>query len=108
MFEEVAMNKKRLIDADALYAEIARIYSEHYANSAYQFIHDFTNATLKRIRKAPTVDAVEVVRCKDCKHFEPQEICGVSMGTCWFHEMVKCPNDFCSRGERCIFEALAP
>lgn len=102
------MNKKRLIDANALHTEIERVYSEHYANSVYQFIHDFTHATLKRIRKAPTIDAVEVVRCKDCNHFEPKEICGVSMGICWFHEMAKCSNDFCSRGERCIFEALVP
>ena len=95
------MNKKRLIDADALYSEIARIYSEHYANSAYQFIHDFTNATLKRIRKAPTVDAVEVVRCKNCKYFEPLEFDGGRIGECSQGDIIRRSDDFCSRGEKC-------
>lgn len=51
----------RLIDADALYKEIKRIYDEHYCNSSYQFIHDFFRAILRRIGRVPTVDAVPVV-----------------------------------------------
>lgn len=49
---------------------------------------------------APTVDAIEVVRCKDCKHFvSPQGVpcCDEFMGLGF-------PNpsgdDFCSYGER--------
>ena len=52
----------RLIDADALIKEIDGIHQRHYANSSYQFIHDFFLAMFRRIRKAPTVEAVEVVR----------------------------------------------
>jgi len=97
----------RLIDADALYKEIERIYDEHYSNSSYKFIHDFFRAILRRIRKEPTVDAVPVVRCKDCKHYvlpEEFDACGrctngnicVSYGS----EIYPEPGDFCSYGER--------
>ena len=41
------------------------------------------------LHNAPTVDAVPVVRCKDCKHWE----------TCCHMEVSKA-NDFCSYGER--------
>ena len=65
---------RRLIDANALLKEIDGIYQRHYANSAYQFIHDFFRAVFRRIHKAPTVDAVEVVHgrwedgiCSNCK-----------------------------------------
>ena len=54
-------NEKRLIDANALLGEIERIYTEHYEKSAYKFIHDFFRAMIRRVRIAPTVDAVEVV-----------------------------------------------
>ena len=45
----------RLIDADAL-------IKEAYAEGAYGYVD------AKQIADAPTVDAVEVMRCKDCKH----------------------------------------
>ena len=75
----------RLIDADALMYE---------ANSdgAYGYVD------AKQISDAPTVDAVPVVRCKDCKYHEDEEI-----------GMVYCPNAlggwvgenwFCADGER--------
>lgn len=43
------------------------------------------------IDEAPAVDAVEVVRCKDCKHW--------AHGDCYRLELSR-PNDFCSYGER--------
>lgn len=61
------MEKDKLISANKLYKEINRIYQEHYADSAYQFIHDFFRAMLKRVRHAPAVDAVPVVRCRECR-----------------------------------------
>lgn len=48
-----------------------------------------------------TVDAVEVVRCKDCKHYIANDV-----GT-WCNRRLEnldrahtCPNGFCSYGER--------
>ena len=53
-----------------------------------------------RIVSAPTVDVVEVVRCKDCKHFTE----GMAIGMCKRIEdkpIIPVPfNYFCSYGER--------
>lgn len=49
---------------------------------------------LQDIAEAPTVDAVEVVRCKDCKHKDGMP--GQPNIVCWqMHD-----DDFCSYGER--------
>lgn len=47
----------RLIDANAL-------IKEANSDGAYGYVD------AKQISEAPTIDAVEVVRCKDCKYFE--------------------------------------
>ena len=43
---------------------------------------------------APTVDAVEVVRCKDCDYYE-KEYRG--FGFCKYFDIGRADNDFCSR-----------
>ena len=51
------------------------------------------------IKNAPTVDAVEVVRCMDCKHCDPENYhCDHHMGTA--APLRRKPDDFCSYGER--------
>lgn len=61
----------------------------------------FTEAD-RVIQKMPTVYAVPVVRCKDCKHFRPcEEIEGESWtGWCAYGDFHADDLDFCSRGER--------
>lgn len=54
----------RLIDADALIAILEKIADDDGDN--YFHIDEIT----QEIFDAPTVDAVEVVRCKDCKHWK--------------------------------------
>lgn len=68
------------------------------------------------IRNAPTVDAVPVVRCRDCIEFEeigkhPTNKGGTPFGHCyhWQYEQGVSPNevdgnDFCSYGERKVDE----
>ena len=68
------------------------------------------------IRNAPTVDAVPVVRCRDCIAFEeigkpPTTNGGTPFGYCyhWQYEQGMSPNevdcdDFCSYGERKVDE----
>ena len=57
---EKPSNEKRLIDANAL-------IKEANADGAYGYVD------AKQIADAPTVDAVEVVRCKDCRHMEKSQ-----------------------------------
>ena len=91
---EKAKNDKRLIDANAflkdiLTAGIGKTIIE-YSESDIGYM----------IRKRPTVDAVEVVRCKDCKYWQdnndgyPHEECR------WGNGETPDANDFCSYGER--------
>ena len=56
------------------------------------------------LAKLPKVDAVEVVRCNDCKHYKPQK-----KSAHWSNSTPYCcrcttvkvkPDDFCSYGER--------
>lgn len=57
-----------------------------------------------RIKDIPDIDAIEVVRCKDCKNYKPQ-----AKSAHWNSEKRYCcrcatvkvsDNDFCSYGER--------
>ena len=55
--------------------------------------------TALRSEDAPTVDAVEVVRCRDCNHCDPENHhCDHYMGT--VAPLSRKPDDFCSYGER--------
>ena len=51
------------------------------------------------IEAAPTVDAVPVVRCRECNHCDPENYhCDHPMGTA--APLRRKPDDFCSYGER--------
>lgn len=77
-------SKKRLIDANEL-------IKEANVDGAYGYVDAF------QIANAPTVDAVEVVRCLDCKYLMFSDC----YGECGKGYMgVVRPDDFCSRGER--------
>ena len=84
----------RLIDADAflkdiLTAGIGKTIIE-YSESDIGYM----------IRKRPTVDAVEVVRCKDCiRRYDTDEcpMCYLSGGQ---YVEYTSGNSYCSRGER--------
>ena len=54
----------RLIDADRA-LEIV-----HTQGIAHPNAYHLTNYATLILREAPSVDAVEVVRCKDCKYFK--------------------------------------
>lgn len=82
----------RLIDADAL-------REDWLQNGENEYVYD-ANAFLESIDDAPTVDAVEVVHCEDCKYY--------SRGICWNEnitgncdcDLEKEPNGYCDWGER--------
>ena len=89
-------NEKRLIDANALKREFSTIADR--SNLDYIFIDVISDA----IEDAPTVDAVEVVRCKDCKHYHwEQEPChGKIIRYCDVLSREVWKEFFCSYGER--------
>ena len=87
----------RLIDADIM-----------RANWLYNGLNEYDvydiNYILNSIDEQPTIDAVPVVRCKDCKYYvsywdEKEKFCDIF---CDGHEepYPTKPTDFCSYGER--------
>lgn len=89
---------KRLIYADELKSDI--LSKMHLAQKEYLHKSHITH----QIDIAPTVDAVEVVRCKDCRSFE-RKCAGLGYCYTWDYDEGLFPNevednDFCSYGER--------
>ena len=82
------MGKTKYIDADQL---LAGIYSDN-PKDVMLYIATF-----------PAADVVEVVRCKDCKHYQfaDNRAFGMPVKMCeWFGFEDVDDNDFCSRAER--------
>lgn len=90
-----------LIDADDLMAGLNRKHSEV---GKIRYTEGFNDAILRvrsMIHSAKTIDAVEVVRCKDCKYGDPNERYGCTAyhyRKYETHDMK--PDDFCSYGIR--------
>ena len=83
----------RLIDADA------------FINNVVKYSHQSTKTIGKALDDTPTVDAVPVVRCKECRHFKTMNLFG-NVEFCdrtgeeierW---LMVGAEDFCSKGER--------
>ena len=76
----------RLIDADALMRDIEQY---HLSNGKFQYWVELQS----------TVDAVPVIRCKDCKHWQKSSI-NYNEYVCYWGGYVKKEDDFCSWAER--------
>ena len=82
----------RLIDADRLVMYfLDKVFTQK--NWAYYEIED-------AIDSAPTVDAVEVVRCKNCKYYGQQDSACPFLDEDGYYKELPWEDDFCSRGER--------
>lgn len=82
--------EKQLIDANDIYSLFDK--------------NGFARLHVADIDTIPRVDAVEVVRCKDCKHYKTR-----NQSKYWDNKALACrrsanvkvrPDDFCSYGER--------
>ena len=88
---EKTSNEKRLIDANALVSYIDECSQESRFRVYYGYAKSF-------IDDAPTIDAVPVVRCRECKHHKDTSVkehahCSLTGYTVEY-------DDFCSCGER--------
>ena len=90
---EKQSSEKRLIDANSLLRHKRKMSGADFGGEFWD-----EAVLISDIKNAPTVDAVEVVRCRECKYHEEEGI-----------EMVYCPNMiggwvenewFCANGKR--------
>ena len=82
----------RLIDADALKEKRFKMHSN--------FLGSVSVVAVKDIDQAPTIDAVEVTRCKDCEYWNKRY---EAMGMCMKHNAIVTftkPDFYCAWGER--------
>ena len=102
--------EKRLIDANALESQfrttkIIEVFPE-WENLSFQTKHKlayYGQAVKRIVQNAPTVDAVEVVRCCDCVHCIPWQQYADAEVILYCKKKrpaVVDPTDFCSYGER--------
>ena len=98
------MAEMRLIDADRLnkpiYAEEDNITGSGMSYDEICGYNDGIDIAWNKIDQAPTIDAVPVVRCKDCIRRYDTDECPM----CFLIEGNYCEytneNGFCDRGER--------
>ena len=83
-------NEKRLIDVEQ--AKSATYQQIYWSESDQSAVRNF-------IVKLPRVDAVEVVRCKDCKHYDGER-CEHDRHAHQEFAVWAYDDDFCSYGER--------
>lgn len=91
-------NKKRLVDADALFNNLADYWG--ILKDWDGRIHPLCDDALSTIDNFPTVDAVEVVRCKDCKRCTQGKSAETLGRFCERFSVFVQADDFCSYGER--------
>ena len=89
----------RLIDADALLDKFLRSYTEQEKVGNFQFVAcEIKQGFADMVCEQPTIDAVPVVRCRDCKHRVERGMCYMISGC---PELVGVGDNFwCAYGER--------
>lgn len=97
--------EKRLIDADAFESEIRKMFRPYgdgtYPGDYAAMIHDETLVdVLGTINEAQTVDAVEVVRCEFCEHWDKGYRFCKRHGLDYYGNSSFGENGFCSYGVR--------
>ena len=88
---EKPSNEKRLIDANTLISYIDECSKESRFRAYYGYAKSF-------IDDAPTIDAVPVVRCRECKYHKDTSVTEYEH-CCLIGQTVRY-DDFCSHGER--------
>lgn len=90
--------EKRLIDADALIEFVEGRYTVTWNHDYDGGIKDACIDILNFIDNAPTVDAVPVVRCRDCRWWTKQE--KSIQGRCALTGTYPTGGWYCGNGER--------
>lgn len=98
-------NKRKLVYADEFLnhvrCEIERANKVHGGQSGFvEWTENFAYLVDELLKDLPPVDAVEVVRCKDCK----KKRCEHGYLWCFKWDEQVQEDDFCSYGERRIEE----
>ena len=91
----------RLCDLDEIKIQVKRQYEDchGYSGNKKAIYREAILAVRSILHSAKAIDAVPVVRCRECKHCDPENHhCDHPMGTA--APLRRKPDDFCSYGEK--------
>ena len=89
----------RLIDADLLKSDFNDVVPFDIVELPGIKIDLYRNSIIQQvIDEQPTVDAVEVVRCKNCEHYDKNVTIDETLSYCDMQECYEEPNDYCCYG----------
>lgn len=94
----------RLIDADDLKNDVIRqtVFLSLFGGKIAEIAETLKKGILEEVEKAPTIDAVTVVRCKECKYSDEchkrVQYTRCESPTCM--TLGSAPVEYCSRGRR--------
>ena len=86
------INREALLSFEKMDADLCATCGEHHT----------AEDVIMMIKTAPTVDAVPVVRCRECKHYDTADFDGNILCGCTLHSAMLdiTPDSFCSYGEK--------
>lgn len=94
------------INKEELLETINEVWERKYARCEWKTLYDLYRMTVRRINRASVVDAVEVVRCKDCywsknhRTLLGENVCDCGKWPSNDAHRVKALDDYCSEGYR--------
>ena len=92
----------RLIDADALYRSLSDWQLGSFATVGHETEYNLLDKVLTGVGAAPTIDAIPVVRCRECIHWNKGTNDAESWEYCTLLKHNMGGDMFCSHGERKI------
>lgn len=92
-------NEKRLIDKEKVYQRACAGCTRRGETPGECYHDEPCDRLIFAFTTAEPVDAVEVVRCKDCKHWKSDDDIGHCENPDGLDNYAR-PDDFCSYGER--------
>ena len=94
----------RLCDLDEIKIQVKRQYEDchGYSGNKKAIYREAILAVRSILHSAKTIDAVPVVRCRDCKHYATADFDGDILCGCTLHSAMvdTTPDSFCSYGEK--------
>ena len=94
----------RLCDLDEIKIQVKRQYEDchGYSGNKKAIYREAILAVRSILHSAKAIDAVPVVRCKDCKHYGTADFDGNILCGCTLHSAMVdiTPDSFCSYGAR--------
>ncbi len=88
------------INKEDLLATINEVWERKYARCNYKLLYDVYRMVIRRINRAPVADAIEVVRCENCKFYKPFEKVEDFDGKCILHGIEIDKEFYCQYGAK--------